>query len=159
MIHIDQCSVDDYEVIDNLFKMLINEIIMNTTGDQSLFKVSETIEIYKQGLSQGLYRIFKATDLEIQKTIGFISICESFSLYADGSFGIIQELFVLKEYRSKNVGEKLLSQAVNYGKEKEWKRLEVCTPPLPEFERSFEFYAKNGFVITGGKKLKKQIVL
>gem|GEM_PF-2146775 len=33
-------------------------------------------------------------------------------------------------------------------------RLERCTPPLPEFERSVAFYQANGFEITGGYKMK-----
>lgn len=156
MIQIIKCSLDDYELIDDLFKKLINEIIVKTTGDSNLFRITDTREIYKQGLQQGLYSVFKAID-EKQQVIGFISICESFSLYADGRFGIIQELYVLEEYRSMSAGEKLLTFAINYGEEKGWKRLEVCTPPLPEFERSLGFYQKNGFVITGGKKLKRQI--
>jgi hypothetical protein len=35
-----------------------------------------------------------------------------------------------------------------------WKRLEVTTPPLSLFERSLSFYTREGFSITGGRKLK-----
>jgi hypothetical protein len=30
----------------------------------------------------------------------------------------------------------------------------VTTPPLPQFDRTLAFYAKQGFAITGGRKLK-----
>lgn len=152
MIQIKKCTLDDYEIVENLFKRLINEIIIKTTGDPSLFSLSDTREAFNQGMEQGIYSVFMA--ITGGQTVGFISMCESFSLYTDGRFGIIQELYVLEDYRSMNVGGELLKFAVDYGQEKEWKRLEVCTPPIPEFERTLEFYKKNGFSITGGKKLK-----
>ncbi|MGN7356889.1 GNAT family N-acetyltransferase [Paenibacillus sp. SAF-054] len=152
MIQIKKCTFDDYEIVDNLFRRLINEIIIKTTGDQSLFSLTDTRKAFNQGMEQGIYSVFMA--ISGGQTIGFIAMCESFSLYADGRFGIIQELYVLENYRSMNVGGELLKFAINYGQEKGWKRLEVCTPPIPEFERTLEFYEKNEFSITGGKKLK-----
>ena len=38
-------------------------------------------------------------------------------------------------------------------------RLEVTTPPLPEFERTLSFYETNNFEISGGRKLKTDILL
>lgn len=157
MVQFKQCTLDDYEVIYSLFKKLINEIIMKTTGDPNLFRLTDTREIFNQGLQQGMYSVFMA--IIGNQAVGFISMCESFSLIADGRFGIIQELYVLEDYRSKNVGGELIKFAVDYSQKKEWKRLEVCTPSLPEFERTLEFYQKNGFSITGGRKLKKLIDL
>lgn len=152
MIQIKKCTLDDYEIVDNLFKRLINEIIIKTTGDQSLFNLTDTRQAFNQGLEIGIYSVFIA--VTGGQAVGFITMCESFSLYADGRFGVIQELYVHEDYRSMAVGGELLKIAVNYGQEKDWKRLEVCTPPIPEFERTLKFYEKNGFSITGGKKLK-----
>ena len=153
MIQIEQCTNMDSEQIEVLFNELIYEIIEETTGDPALFQISDTKEIFKQGLHQGMLSVFKAVN-ENHQIIGFISLCESYSLYADGKFGIIQELYVLNEYRSQNIGKELLNIAIKFGQEKEWKRLEVCTPSIPEFERTLSFYQNNGFEITGGKKLK-----
>jgi hypothetical protein len=33
-------------------------------------------------------------------------------------------------------------------------RLGMCAPRLPEFERTLAFYRRNGFEITGGRKMK-----
>lgn len=71
MIEIEQCTIEDFEEIDNLFKKLINEIIMKTTGDPSLFRITDTFDLFKQGLSQGIYSVFKAINNE-KLTIGFI---------------------------------------------------------------------------------------
>ena len=35
-----------------------------------------------------------------------------------------------------------------------WTRLEVTTPPLPQFDRTLAFYEREGFAISGGCKLK-----
>jgi len=35
-----------------------------------------------------------------------------------------------------------------------WTRLEVTTPPLPQFDKTLAFYTREGFSITGGRKLK-----
>jgi GNAT superfamily N-acetyltransferase len=50
-----------------------------------------------------------------------------------------------------------LEKAVEFADKRDWKRIEVTTPPLPEFERTLNFYQKNGFEISGGKKLKIDI--
>lgn len=159
MIRIEPCAIEDYEEIEELFHKLIREIVVKTTGDPALFQITDVLESYKAGLSGGIYKVFKAVDLASHQAVGFISLCESFALYADGSFGIIQELFVEDDYRSRRVGESLMNYAMDYGKSKKWKRLELCTPALPAFNRTLDFYIGHGFEVTGGKKLKKNIQL
>lgn len=68
--------------------------------------------------------------------------------------GIIQDFYVLPEYRSKGIGSELLQEIIKYAATRQWKRLELCTPPLPEFERTFHFYQTNGLERTGGYKMK-----
>jgi GNAT superfamily N-acetyltransferase len=92
------------------------------------------------------------------RIIGFGAICESHSLYAEGAFGIIQEFYVIPEYRSHKVGQQSIGKIVEIARDKRWKRLELCTPPVPEFNRTVSFYQANGFEITGGYKMKRVIV-
>jgi hypothetical protein len=47
-----------------------------------------------------------------------------------------------------------MSQAKAFGSSRGWKRLEVTTPPLPQFDKTLSFYERVGFEITGGRKLK-----
>lgn len=83
-----------------------------------------------------------------------MSLYESYALYSEGAYGTIPELYVRPDYRHKNIGKSLLECAMNFAKEKGWKRLEVTTPPLPQFDKTLSFYQANGFEISGGRKLK-----
>ncbi len=157
MLRIEEATISDYPIITELFEHLIKEISLRTNSSPNLFIVSGTMDKCKHYLESGIYKVFKAIDENNEQIIGFLSLCESYSLYANGNFGIIQEFYVHPEYRSKGVGSKLLFSAKEYGKGKCWKRLEVATPPLPEFDSSVSFYENNGFEITGGRKMKLTI--
>ncbi|WP_409409546.1 GNAT family N-acetyltransferase [Acidithiobacillus ferriphilus] len=76
------------------------------------------------------------------------------ALYAEGAFGTIPELYVRPEYRTNGLGLRLVSQAKFFGASRGWTRLEVTTPPLPQFDRTLAFYEREGFAISGGSKLK-----
>lgn len=140
------------EEIAKLAVCLTNEIIERTGIKHFDVDVPLAIELCDKYVSNGLYHVLAAFD-ETQ-IVGFGAMCESHSLYAEGVFGIIQEFYVIPEYRSKKVGKSLIKEIVYFAKEKGWKRLELCTPPIPEFNRTVDFYKSNGFEITGGYKMK-----
>lgn len=153
----------EYKIIDisrsediaKLAVCLTNEIIERTGTKHFDVDVPLAIDLCENYVSNGLYHLMAAFDRD--KIIGFGAICESRSLYAKGSFGIIQEFYVMPEYRCKEVGKSLIREIVEYAKKQKWKRLELCTPPVPEFDRTVEFYQANGFEITGGYKMKYAI--
>ncbi|WP_458576334.1 GNAT family N-acetyltransferase [Aliamphritea spongicola] len=64
------------------------------------------------------------------------------------------EFYVLPEYRNKKTGEALLQKAKHYAKTQAWKRLELCTPPVQEFQNTVDFYLNQDFEVTGGYKMK-----
>jgi GNAT superfamily N-acetyltransferase len=76
---------------------------------------------------------------------------------SEGAYGTIPELYVTRNWRSRSVGQQLLNEVAKFAKKKGWRRIEVTTPPLPEFDRTLRFYHNNGFEITGGRKLKIDI--
>ncbi|MBL1319698.1 MAG: GNAT family N-acetyltransferase [Methylophaga sp.] len=153
-----------YKIIDNsqseeiakLAVCLTNEIIERTGIKHFDVDVPLALSLCQTYVSNGLYNVIAAFDEN--KIIGFGALCESHSLYAEGSFGIIQEFYVMPNYRSQDIGRELINEIVNFAKNKQWKRLELCTPPLPEFDRTVKFYQANGFEITGGYKMKYAIV-
>jgi GNAT superfamily N-acetyltransferase len=146
---IDQTNSDD---IARLAVCLTNEIIARTGIQHFDVDVPLAMELCSNYLSQGIYQVVAAFDGE--KIVGFGALCESHSLYAEGAFGIIQEFYVMPEYRSREVGKSLIEEIIRLAKRNDWKRLELCTPPVPEFNRTVEFYKANGFEITGGYKMK-----
>jgi GNAT superfamily N-acetyltransferase len=91
------------------------------------------------------------------KPLGFLALYDSYALYTEGAFGTIPEFFVRPAHRSMGVGTALLTEANRLGRRKGWRRLEVITPPLPQFERTLAFYQRHGFSISGGRKLKAEL--
>lgn len=150
---IHRASVEDAPQITMMVGELLHEI-MGIIGvavfnfDEALTK-TQLINLIKNDK----YFSFIAKD-EADNYLGFITLCESYGLYAEGVFGIIPEFYVRPAFRSQTIGLQLLQQAKEFGKTRDWKRLEVTTPPLPQFNRTIAFYEREGFAIAGGRKLK-----
>jgi GNAT superfamily N-acetyltransferase len=75
---------------------------------------------------------------------GVITVVESLSLYAGGYIGVINELYVVPQYRSEGVGKMLLDAVKDLAEERGWQRLELTTPG-EEFEKTLRFYEREGF--------------
>ncbi len=80
--------------------------------------------------------------------VGVMTIAETLSLYAGGYIGVINELYVVPEYRSEGVGKILLDAARDLADERGWRRLEVTTPGA-EYQKTLHFYEKEGFLPIG----------
>lgn len=131
----------------------LTEEISATLGARHFnLDVHGTAALCRSLLEEGRYLALLA---EIDEAfVGFAGLSEGRALYAGGALATIQEFYVQPAFRSQHVGASLLQAAARLAHERGWHRLEVCTPPLPEFERSLAFYQRNGFEITGGRKLK-----
>ncbi|HET19168.1 MAG TPA: N-acetyltransferase [Chromatiales bacterium] len=128
--------------------------IMEAIGVQAFnFDLGETIGRLENFLSRGKYLVLVARDRE-HRALGFLTLYEGHALYAEGDFGIIAEFYVRPACRSAGVGHALADEARALARSMGWKRLEVTTPPLPQFDRTLAFYEREGFAITGGRKLK-----
>lgn len=150
---IDKASAEDAPELAAMAGELLDEIMAAIDMRVFDFDLEETISLLKGFLNGEKYFVFVARSNN-GTSIGFVSLYESYALYAQGSFGTIAELYVRPGFRSRNVGLSLLSQAKSFGKSRGWKRLEVTTPPLPQFDQTLAFYEREGFAITGGRKLK-----
>lgn len=128
--------------------------IMNAIGVQAFnFDLAATTTRLQDFLAREKYFVFVARDGGGRQA-GFIALYESYALYAEGAFGTIPELYVRPEYRGNALGLRLVSEGKSFGSSRGWTRLEVTTPPLPQFDRTMAFYVREGFSITGGRKLK-----
>jgi GNAT superfamily N-acetyltransferase len=118
--------------------------------EHDLFRSGELEFTIKEFNRKGIIRIATVED----EMVGFICLVESSSIYAEGNFGILNELYVIPSFRSKGIGKKLMDFADQWREYKGWSRLEVSTPEESKWGRTLEFYFKEGFVKTG-VKLKK----
>lgn len=89
--------------------------------------------------------------------IAMSTFTESYALYAGGKIGIIPEFYVDPLYRSVGVGAQLISAVKDYGRHNGWSCIELCTPPLPEFERALAFYQSAGLMPVGGRKVRQYL--
>ena len=144
--------IEDAPIIAVLVGELLNEIMAALGESVFDFDLDETTERLARFLQDGTYVVFVAQDTV--GLVGFIALHESHALYAGGAFGIIPEFYVQPAYRSQRLGAELLAHARSFGRSRQWTRLEVTTPPLPAFGRTLAFYEREGFAITGGRKLK-----
>ena len=153
-ITVQEASPGDVHEVAVMVGELLNEI-MSTIGEQVFdFNLEETSARLKDCIEHEKYFVFVAQSTHTGP-IGFVALAESHALYAGGAFGTIPEFFVRPEFRSQNVGMRLVEQAVTFGNSRGWTRLEVTTPPLPQFEKTLAFYEREGFAVTGGRKLKR----
>ena len=156
-IEITPISKEHYHELSVMVGELLNEI-MNKINEKAFnFDEKETEKRAQALIEDEKYWVFLAKDTESGALIGFVSLYESYALYTEGAYGTIPELYVRPDWRSKNIGKSLLNRATEYAQTKKWGRLEVTTPPLPEFKRTLKFYQENNFEISGGKKLKLRI--
>lgn len=83
--------------------------------------------------------------------IGVVTVMEAFAIYANGNYGIIDEMYVAPSYRSKGVGKQLIDAVKQHAQNRGWLRIDVTAPPEAKWARTVRFYEAQGFVFTGPK--------
>ena len=131
---------------------LLHEIMVATGTTSFRFSQFDTEARLRSWLVDGTYTVLLAR--QGPAAIGFLALIENRALYAEGAFGSIPELYVKPPFRSHGVGAALLAKAREVAFRRGWRRLEVTTPPLPQFDRTLAFYQRHGFGISGGRKMK-----
>ena len=156
-LRIDHAQPTDAPIIAQMVGELLREI-MAVVGT-SVFGVhqEETEERARSWMTDGKYSVLLARDVERGEPLGFLALYESYALYTEGAYGTIPEFYIRPAHRSKGVETALLKEARQLGQSRGWRRLEVTMPPLPQFDRTLVFYQRNGFSISGGRKLKLEL--
>lgn len=151
-IRLAQAQPADAPLVADLVGELLREI-MTAIGMKAFeFSQVETEARARRWLVDETYTVLLAYHDE--KVAGFLALSESRALYAEGAFGTIPELYVRPAFRSRKLGTMLVAEAKQVARSKGWTRLEVTTPPLPQFDRTLAFYERQGFSISGGRKMK-----
>ena len=141
--------------VSRMVKALTDEIIEIVGQEHFDVDVEATSTLSREWIHLGTYAAYIALEDASGRIIGVATLCESRSLYAQGVIGIIQEFYVAPQWRSREVGARLVDACVSHARAAGWTRLELTTPPLPEFARTVGFYKDNGFEATGGRKMKR----
>jgi len=155
-ITIRRATLSDAHSVSILVGELLHEIMTEIGIKVFNFNINETVVRLEDFIESEKNFVFVA-EIGDNNLIGFLSLYEGYALYTEGAFGTIPELYVKPDYRSKKVGHDLLKHAKSFGNSRNWSRLEVTTPPLPEFDKTLSFYEREGFTITGGRKLKAEL--
>ena len=142
-------------IIGELVIELTQEICERTHVEHFNIDLDGTINQCEQLLNDGHYAAIIGFSGDIAVAVATIS--ETYALYAGGKIGVIQEFYVAPNARSLGVGAELIEQVKTYGEKKCWSCIELCTPPLPEFERTVSFYQENGLIPVGGRKMRQNI--
>lgn len=138
-VNVRKAHKRDSSIVADMVSKLLSELDGKPIGlNNSMLNLAHKL------LKQQKYEAFLAfTDSE--QCIGVITTCESFSLYASGIFGIIQEFYVAPSHRSEGVGHQLLKAVYDYGNMRGWSRIEVGAPDEHRWERTIAFYQREGF--------------
>ncbi|VVC82426.1 GNAT family N-acetyltransferase [Sideroxydans sp. CL21] len=150
-----QATPDKAKIIGSMVVQLTQEICERTNAKHFDIDLESTVQRCEELLSAGHYAAIIGWADNIPVAVS--TIAETYALYAGGKIGVIQEFYVIPEFRSSGVGAVLIEQVRSYGQKRAWSCIELCTPPLPEFDRTISFYQNNGLVPVGGRKMRQNL--
>src|SRR5215510_12222858 len=156
-IRISRAQPAEAATVAKLVGELLQEIETAIGSNAFSFDCACTEARARTWLSNGSYSVFVAYSDSGNEALGFLAVYESFGLYAEGAFGTIPELYVRPAFRSQGIGARLLAEARQFATSRQWTRLEVTTPPLPQFDRTLAFYERHNFSVSGGRKMRTDI--
>lgn len=148
-------NANDADLIGKFVIQLTEEICLKTNANHFDIDLAATIKRCRELLQENNYGALIAYSAETP--IAIATFTESYALYAGGKVGIIPEFYVQPEFRSSGVGAELIAHIKDYGRHHGWSCIELCTPPLPEFDRTLSFYQKNGLAPVGGRKMRQHL--
>jgi len=135
-------GIADSESIVTMALALLTELYPNIYTADQLRPVAE--RVLRQ--SEDVFPFIAFAD---GRAVGLIVLNRCTALYALGDFGEISELFVGPALRSSGLGALLIEKAVAFAQSQGWTMLEVGAPEVPWWQRTVEFYRRNGFTEVG----------
>lgn len=126
---------------------LIDGLLGELRGGSSGLDIPAAVAQCETLLAEYRYTAFLA--LADGAPIGVITLTETATVYARGTIGVIQELYVAPAMRSRGVGHRLLAAAQAEGRTWGWRGIQVGAPDPTRFGRSVAFYEREGFRVIG----------
>ncbi len=143
MIDVKRCNLEDASLIADYASRLLKELRGKHVPLEHL------ISSIRRWMTQEKYNAFFA--VSEQQIVGLITVAEHYALFAEGNFGVIQELYISPEHRSAGIGVKLLNAVKQLSVEKQWHIIELSTPDRIKWERTYDFYTREGFYEVGAR--------
>jgi len=131
---------------------LTGEISARTEAQQFELELATLTRQCRDFLERGIYQAWLVYRGE--QAVGVATLSETFALYAGGKVGVVQEFYVAPQCRGEGIGARLMERVFSLGEKRGWTCVELCTPPLPEFEGALRFYQRHGFQAVGGRKMR-----
>jgi len=147
MIRIEKATLDNADQIFRQVILLLDEL---REEDDNPGKPDFDKIVNDWKANEIRFNVFIALDSS-ENPVGVITLAETFAIYAGGNYGIINELYVTPEYRSRGVGRMLLDRVKVFANERGWERVDVTAPAGEKWRRTVAFYEREGFVFTGPK--------
>lgn len=151
-----QAVPHDSEAIAALVVKLTTEICQLTSSAYFDINLNDTSQRCHELLTDGHYAAI--IGFYDNSPVAVATMTETYALYVGGKIGVIQEFYVANEFRASGLGTLLIEQVKAHGLQRNWSCIELCTPPLPEFERTLNFYQNNGMNPVGGRKMRLSLV-
>jgi len=142
---IHEATKKDASTIGKLVYSLMVEVEHQSPNMNETFYAMKAGELLG---SEPANYVFIASD-GYGKAVGFITIGITSAIYAEGTFGVINELYVVPEVRSSGIGKLLLDAAKRLAASKGWTRLEVTAALERVNPRAIRFYQREEFVESG----------
>lgn len=146
-IRIHTLTIEDADIVFDRVMRLLREL--GEEGEElGELDRARVLDLWKQRRDQ--YHVLAARD-ETGRIVGVLTLSVPFAIYANGEYGVIDEMYVDPDYRSAGVGAMLVNAAAEIGKQAGWNRIDVTAPESERWNRTRRFYEKQGFVFTGPK--------
>jgi GNAT superfamily N-acetyltransferase len=144
---IEQLTTRDADVVFDWVMRLLVEL--GEEGEE-LGQLNRAEVLRKWKERENKYQVLVAKN-DRDEIIGILTLSVNFAIYANGEYGVIDEMYVDPAYRSKGVGALLVEAACVIGRKAGWNRIDVTAPESEGWERTRQFYEKQGFKFTGPK--------
>lgn len=147
-INIRAALIDDKEYVQKAIECLLSELRDCQVEIQKKEFELTFLQMIEDKKNYGVF--IAELDREI---VGVIAISLVTSLHC-GKYGIIEELWVLKESRRRGVGKSLIYKAEDYCINNGIRRIEVGLPSISfkDINKTYSFYSKCGFEDVGFRK-------
>lgn len=142
-VRIERATVADATTVVALVERLLAEL----RGGSAELDLPAAVALCEALIGEYRYTAFLA--VEAGAAVGVITLTEATTIYARGTFGVIQELYVVPAARSRGVGRRLVAAAEMEGRTWGWRGLQVGAPDATRFPRSLAFYEHQGFRAIG----------